>query len=537
MPFPPSEYLSYLSYVAPPLVGAFIGYVTNRIAIRMLFRPLKPWHLFGCRIPMTPGVIPSQRHRLADNMGEVVGEQLLTSEEIGAALQSAKFQQHLLNVIAERVGAILHRDLPTLPEMIPDKFAIYREFGIRALKQHLRGNINKFIQSPAFSQEIDIAITKRLTALMECRIDEVVNGRGREALYRFIAEATRKLMASETMAGWLMGFIRQQAHEALWRQKSISQLLPASLIVFLQDSISSHTPTLLKKVAKILKEPEVRDSIVKGVCGGIDNFIQSLGPMAPMAQNFLLMTMVEQKIREYLDEKEEDIVNWLSSEDLQEKVSAILAERFATFIDQPLIELISAGSPDTVNDFCGHLSQQLLHILRGQRLQQAFIRLIRDNVENHLEDGDKTIGMALTELLGEDGTASLESWIHRESLGFLRSAETVRTIGSMADRLVDGILTHRVGKLANILSEDVRREIYVSIQKITATMLAQEVPGLVASLDIRAIVAAKLNSLDLLRLERLLLSIMEEQFKYINLFGALLGFLIGCLNLLFFRLS
>ena len=46
----------------------------------------------------------------------------------------------------------------------------------------------------------------------------------------------------------------------------------------------------------------------------------------------------------------------------------------------------------------------------------------------------------------------------------------------------------------------------------------------------------KVDSLDLLRLERLLLSIMEEQFKYINLFGALLGFLIGLANLFLLQL-
>ena len=67
---------------------------------------------------------------------------------------------------------------------------------------------------------------------------------------------------------------------------------------------------------------------------------------------------------------------------------------------------------------------------------------------------------------------------------------------------------------------------------MASEVLEKEVPGLVSSLDIRTIVAEKLNSLDLLRLEGLLLSIMEEQFKYINLFGALLGFLIGCCNLL-----
>ena len=48
----------------------------------MLFRPLHPWHIFGLRVPMTPGVIPAKRHQLAENMGEVVGDHLLTSKEI-----------------------------------------------------------------------------------------------------------------------------------------------------------------------------------------------------------------------------------------------------------------------------------------------------------------------------------------------------------------------------------------------------------------------------------------------------------------------
>ena len=82
------------------------------------------------------------------------------------------------------------------------------------------------------------------------------------------------------------------------------------------------------------------------------------------------------------------------------------------------------------------------------------------------------------------------------------------------------------------VTPDSSRSVYSSMQKISSEMLATEVPGLFASLNIQNIVTEKVDSLDLLRLERLLLSIMEEQFKYINLFGALLGFLIGSLNVL-----
>ncbi|MCI5208839.1 MAG: DUF445 family protein, partial [Candidatus Electrothrix sp. ATG2] len=44
-----------LAYGGPPLLGALIGYLTNKVAIRMLFRPLNPWYILGKRVPMTPG--------------------------------------------------------------------------------------------------------------------------------------------------------------------------------------------------------------------------------------------------------------------------------------------------------------------------------------------------------------------------------------------------------------------------------------------------------------------------------------------------
>jgi uncharacterized membrane protein YheB (UPF0754 family) len=63
-------------------------------------------------------------------------------------------------------------------------------------------------------------------------------------------------------------------------------------------------------------------------------------------------------------------------------------------------------------------------------------------------------------------------------------------------------------------------------------LLKKEVPPLVETLNVQRMVEEKVNSLELLKVEGLLMGIMKEQFKYINLFGALLGFLIGLINLL-----
>ncbi len=537
MSFLPVEIVPYVTYATPPLVGAFIGYLTNRVAIKMLFRPLKPWRVLGMRVPMTPGVIPSKRGQLADNMGEVVGDHLLTSTEIGKALQEDKFQQHLLNVIAERVGAILHSDLPSVPELIPKKFDMYLELGIRTVKHQLKENIHQFIGTEAFSSKIEKAVDEKLNQFLNREVSDILGGREREAVYAFIESSISRMLASPVMEKWVDEFVQQQVYGALQKEKSLQDILPESLLELLETSIREQTPNLLKKLATIMKDPEVRNAIVRGACGGVESFIVSLGPMAPMVQNFIPMETVDIKIREYLDEKEEDIANWLSSDDLQEKVGVILSERFANFIKTPLVKIVNTEDAGKVEGFCLQVSRQITLLLQGKEVTTAFSAMIKGNVETHLNDGKIRIRNVLTEFLGEEGITSTRSWVRQESVGLLRAPDTVKTIDNMIDAMVDTILSKRIGKLSNLLPGEVRKEIYVSIQKMASTMLEKEVPGLVDSLDIRSIVADKLNSLDLLRLERLLLSIMEEQFKYINWFGALLGFILGCGNLVFLYMT
>ena len=80
-------------YIATPLIGAVIGYVTNWIAVKMLFRPRKEIRVFGKRLPFTPGVIPRGQGRLARAVGNVVETQLLTPEYLGEKLLSKESEE------------------------------------------------------------------------------------------------------------------------------------------------------------------------------------------------------------------------------------------------------------------------------------------------------------------------------------------------------------------------------------------------------------------------------------------------------------
>ncbi len=141
------ELFPYIKYAAPPVIGAIIGYVTNRVAIKMLFRPLRAWRIGGIRVPMTPGVIPSKRFELAQNMGEVVGDHLLTSKEISNGLRQDIFQDKLLFLIEERIKTVLEKNLDTLPSLIPAQFRVYFDLASKTAIYQTKKNIHSFINS------------------------------------------------------------------------------------------------------------------------------------------------------------------------------------------------------------------------------------------------------------------------------------------------------------------------------------------------------------------------------------------------------
>ena len=527
------DLIPYVKYLTPPVVGAFIGYLTNRIAIKMLFRPLKAWKIGRIRVPMTPGVIPSKRVELAMNMGEVVGDHLLTSEVIGKGLQQEVFQNHLYALIQERVEGVLQKDLGNLASTIPAKFKVYFDIGTKTIRFQVKEQIHSFIHSEEFIETIGNAIDSRLNLFLEQEIGSIITGANREKTYLFIEKNISRMFESEAMEQWVEDFVHQKVYSTLQQEKALSDILPASIQEMFVAMIEKQVPAFLNKIAGIVSEPDVREKIIQGACGGVDNFINSLGSMADMVRGFLPMATVEEKIQEYLIEKNDDIIAWLQSEKIQVHVATILRERSLEFFEKPIISLVSTENENAIEEFCSQCTKQFLSLIRGEEISSTFISMFKASIENHIDSGSVSMRRVLVALFGEQSMLSGKDWIKNEIQTLLQANNSLKTIDCLVDSLMESLLQKRIGKLARLVPGGVREGWSRSLQKVASTMLENEVPGLVQSLNIRKIVTEKVNSLDILKLEGLLLSIMEEQFKYINLFGALLGFLIGCLNVVF----
>lgn len=91
----------WISILVMMIIGGFIGMMTNFIAIRMLFRPYKAIFIGKWRLPFTPGLIPKRRDELAQKIGQVVTEHLLTGDMIQKKLQDEGLQVGLVETAQE----------------------------------------------------------------------------------------------------------------------------------------------------------------------------------------------------------------------------------------------------------------------------------------------------------------------------------------------------------------------------------------------------------------------------------------------------
>lgn len=526
----------YFAYAGPPLLGAFIGYLTNKVAIRMLFRPLRRWRILGVAVPMTPGVIPGKRHELAKNIGEMVGTHLLTSKDIGAAMSEEKFQDHLHALVEGRVSELLGREFGPVQTLVPERFHSYFKVAVRTFKYRFRTGVYRYLQSDDFASKLTQTIGEQLHSFGSKPLNEVVSREEREVFYGIVDTLVTDLLAGRKTEEWLAGYLREMLQQSAEDGKTLANFIPDPLHEFIVQSIHHYSPDILQQLAAMLSEPPVRDRIIRAVRGGVDGFISSLGPMGALAGSFLDMEVLEKSIRNYLTDKKDDIRSWLENPEVQQRFTIVLVEQADRYLEKPLAELCAYLEEEKLALACGEISRQVLGIIRSPRVVETMSTMVRTNLEEMFVQGERTIADAGRQMLSEETAENLQDMITAETVALVRSQRIQRLLDTMLNSMVDTVLNRPIGILNTLLPASVRTGLVDHAVVTINRIMIREVPSLVDSLEIRQMVTAKVDSLDLLRLERLLLSIMEEQFKYINLFGALLGFLIGLANLLLLKL-
>lgn len=120
-----------LKFILAPVVGGIIGYITNDLAIKMLFRPRKAIFIGKWHVPFTPGLIPQQKNRIAASIGKVISTQLLNVETIEQTILSEKTKDTIRDKISNLLEGYKddYRTVEQIAEIYvePEQIGVYKE--------------------------------------------------------------------------------------------------------------------------------------------------------------------------------------------------------------------------------------------------------------------------------------------------------------------------------------------------------------------------------------------------------------------------
>lgn len=159
-----------------PVIGALIGWLTNYIAIKMLFHPRQEVRVFF--IPIQ-GVFPRRQKDLARKLGQIVSEELVSAEDVTAHLKEKATSQAVVDHIAMRLEEGIASRLPRAFPML----AMFMSSDITAkIKKFLMDQIGSLNEelidklSGELEEELDVhrIVEEKVAAFSSDKLEEIL---------------------------------------------------------------------------------------------------------------------------------------------------------------------------------------------------------------------------------------------------------------------------------------------------------------------------------------------------------------------------
>ena len=258
-----------IQFLIGPVIGLIIGYVTNNIAIKMLFRPLKPVYIGKRRVPFTPGLIPKEKERIAKTIGGVVSTELLDNDTINKTLLSdgiisgitglveKLFNKMKLseNTVSEELYQKLDKDLvdnmtekaeEDIAALIHTKLSKFN-FGTEISKKVIVNIRNQYIEkgriNAAYAKLVDDNMINSLAEPIGKTIDKMVSENSEAIVGDLIKNETGRIMDTNT----------SEIAERYWH--SIPKIKSAVQSVYIR-TVKNDLPKVMEKlnIAKIVED-------------------------------------------------------------------------------------------------------------------------------------------------------------------------------------------------------------------------------------------------------------------------------------------
>lgn len=522
-------------FVLLPFVASVIGYSTNWIAIRMLFRPLKEKRFFGYRVPFTPGLIPRRRDEIARNIGQAVGAHLLTPSALKQRLDSPGVKKRLENALESWVMDFFQSELGSIMEVVPERTRPKLEEGFNVLTDKMEVWLTDVLTGDSMEFFLRRIIKKGFNVLSQKEIGELVE----HWSYREISLKLGSIISEFTEKGNIAELIEEfwikKMDEVREKGGKLEDYMGEELKQLLIGQVEANLPFLMKKGAELLDNPELRKRFKNLVLDSLDETLQrefNEDSVWDQVKRGFLETLIlpedrlNEKVEEMIDRGVPGLIELAEQEKVRQEVAASGVESVRKLLKKDVSEILSS---DRVTKKSAEILTDLsVAVIQSERVQSFIIEVLMEVLKNSEE---KKLD-ELVELEPREEKEALIRSISDYVIEILSSKEVQAELHSVLKKKLEDLSEKKIGKLSRWVDPGLVTPFSgIAVEEIIG-VVSRQGSEIMNALDVQELVRGEVDRFSTGEVERLVLEVTGDQFKAITWFGALIGFLIGIIQVL-----
>ncbi|MCA1555814.1 MAG: DUF445 domain-containing protein, partial [Acidobacteria bacterium] len=306
------------------------GYVAAWLAIRMLFRPRQPVKLFGLTV-WPQGMIPRHRARLAETIGNAVGNELVSHDTVTDALfETDFFRRKVADLVNTHTSDLLNTPRGSFIEALPATMRAPVLDAISALQLKVADYIAAILRSEETAEALNAFIDRRVDELLARRLSDAVDDETYEQIVGFVEERFHNIVNERGFESKVRDFVSARVEELARSRATLAEVFTPDTVAIIKERIDAQLGPIAEHLAEIATNKKTRVQIGALIKREVDDYYGQL--------SFFKKIFVS---RERIHGEVDEMVNKTLPRRVQEFLRGqAFAEEAETFLDSMIDNLL-----------------------------------------------------------------------------------------------------------------------------------------------------------------------------------------------------
>ncbi len=497
------------------------GYAGAWLAVRMLFRPRKPFKILGITL-FPQGMIPRHRERLANAIGKAVGEELVSQETIMEELLGKDFlRRKIRGVVGSYTNELLSRDYPSLIDTLPGNLRAPVLDAITSLQMKIAQHIEDVLRSEESLETIRGFVTRRVDEFLSQRISDVIDETAFKRLVEYLEDRIVSTVNSPALEEKVQDFINRRVDDLAHAETPLGSLFTDDAVSLLKEKANEQIAPMAHHLTEIAAAERTRNQIGALIKKEVHEYYEGL----PFFKKIFvsrdnLIGEVDDLVNESLPKRIEET---LKGDFFAGEASNFLNTSIDDVMARPLPDLVGSIAPEQLERLKRQILKGVLSVLRSEQMTSSIVGYLRETLQRlrpHSID-------AIMQTLHSESEEKLKNMLSKGLLSVISRDETSQIINSVLNKQVEKLLSAPIGRLSDSISEDKLKAASESLSDAIIDAIKEKLPEAIKEFDVGGVVREKINNYPVEKLESLVMSVAKEHLRTIELFGAFFGLIIG----------